>query len=435
MRTKAFTTAVLLGLLVVGCSQSLYMQGRRHLEEGRYNQAVESFYAEISVNPSSARAWRELGVAYYNKGNLTKAEDILMTADSILPDARARLYLGMLYEKQDDYSQAIDAYAGSLGLQSRGETANMTRAHLDRLRSKQVKFEISSALENEATINFDTIPENTIAVADFDGSHLPPEIAPLSIGLSEFIAIDLAKIQSLTVIERLKIHVIQEELKLSASKYVDPSSAPRMGRLMGSRRLITGTVLSIGDEGLLLDGVIVSTKDSTATPVSTVEGNLKKFFELQKNFVFGIIDDMGIELSADERDAINEIPTESYLAFMAYCRGLDYQNRGLNKEAEQEFLSAVQQDKNFKQAGKQQQVAAGASGQIEKSFEQFEAAVGRSSKGGRRPGDGLDSRLRVLARNTGTIPDTRTDDRRPADAPPVVSGTGTISITGDLDGQ
>lgn len=435
MRTKAFTTIVLLGLLVAGCSQSFYMQGKRHLEESRYNPAIESFYAEISVNPSNARAWRELGVTYYEKGNLRKAEDALITADSIMHDARTRLYLGMIYEKQEDYNRAIDAYTGSLGLRSRGETANLTRAHLDRLKSKQIKIEVSSALESEAAIDVDTIPENTIAVADFDGSHLPPEIAPISLGLAEFTAIDLAKVKSLKVVERLKIDAIQEELKLGASGYVDPSTAPRMGRLMGSRRLVTGSVLSLGDDGLMLDGVIVNTNDSTTKPVGSVEGELKAFFKLQKDFVFGILDDMDIALSAEERDAISEVPTESFLAFMAYSKGLAYQKQGFNAAAEQEFLNAVQQDKNFKQAGIQQQAAAEASGHAEKSFKQFEAAVGRSDKGRGRPGNRLDSRLRVLARNTGTIPDAGTRDRPPADAPPVVSSTGTISITGDLDGQ
>jgi len=101
---------LLLMALAAGCSQSLYMQGRRHLEEGNYDSAISAFYQEISANPASADAWRELGVAFYEKGDLVKAEDALKQANNIRPDARTHLFLGLVYEKQQDYNRAIDAY-------------------------------------------------------------------------------------------------------------------------------------------------------------------------------------------------------------------------------------------------------------------------------------------------------------------------------------
>ena len=64
-------------LLVSGCSQSLYMQGRRHLDDGRFDPAIDAFYKEIAANPTNHKAWRELGVAFYEKGDLVKAEDAL----------------------------------------------------------------------------------------------------------------------------------------------------------------------------------------------------------------------------------------------------------------------------------------------------------------------------------------------------------------------
>lgn len=428
---------LLLAALVAGCSQSLYMQGRKHLDKGEYDPAIEAFYKEITANPTSAEAWRELGVTYYEKGDLTKAEDALKQANQIQPDARIHLYLGLIYEKQEDFGKAINAYTTSLSLQPKGKMASMTRAHLDRLISRKLEADASAAVENESIIDTDTIPENTIAVANFDGSYLSPELAPIAYGLAEFTSIDLAKVHSLTVVERLKLDMILKELELSASEYVDPASAPRMGRLMGTRRLVTGSVVSIGEEGLKLDAAVVNTVDSSAVRPQGVEGNLEKFFEAQKEFVFGILDELGITLSAEERDAIKEVPTESYLAFLAYSRGLDYRSRGPEwfGAAEQEFALAVQNDRNFQQANQQLRAVTdmqSAGVGYQDSFDRFEGSIRRQSDR-QRPSNGLDSRLSSVAQNSGTIPGSSGDSSvDPVDEP---GNTGTITITGDLDAQ
>ena len=93
---KHFWLLAMIVVLITGCSQSLYMQGRRHLENERFDPAIEAFYAEIGANPTNFKAWRELGIAYYEMGDLTKAEDALSQAGNIRPDARTQLYLGMI---------------------------------------------------------------------------------------------------------------------------------------------------------------------------------------------------------------------------------------------------------------------------------------------------------------------------------------------------
>ncbi|MGD8604681.1 MAG: tetratricopeptide repeat protein, partial [Anaerolineales bacterium] len=219
--------------LIVGCSQSLYNQGRRLTEEGDYDQAIDALYQEINKNPQSADAWRELGVAFYEKGDLIKAEDALKQANNIKPDARSNLYLGLIYEKQEMTDQAITAYGAALSLEGSGKTKNVIRAHLDHLIGNAITKEVNTVLANEASIDIDTIPDNTVAVVGFDDSHLPPDLAPLALGLAEFTSADLAKVKSIRVVDRMKIDVILDELKLSSSQYVNPATAPRLGRLLG----------------------------------------------------------------------------------------------------------------------------------------------------------------------------------------------------------
>lgn len=425
---------VLLLLLAAGCSQSLYMQGRQQAEEGRYDEAVDILYRDIQKNPGSYENWRELGVAYYKKGDLLKAEDALKQANNIQPDARTNLYMGLIFEQRKQYDQAIAAYSSSLNMESEKKTEEMLRAHLNRLMALKIKEEAQRTIADENAIDVASIPDNSIAVVDFDGSQLPADLAPITKGLAEFTAGDLSKVSSLTVVDRMKIDAILSELKLGSSEYADRATSPRVGRLLGSRKVVTGTVLSTGEGGIRLDGAIVNTVDSSAEMTTPVEGKVQSFFALQKDFVFKIIDSLGISLTKAERDAIEEVPTESFLAFMAYCRGLDYQSRGMPDAARQEFQTAAGQDNKFMQAaGKLQALAPGGA----TSFEGFEASVTEASEKELEV-LGLDGVQVSTIINSGFIQNYIDFDRFGFSAfrPPVIFDGGVlVIIRGDLDAQ
>ena len=213
---------ILLTLLLAGCSQSFYGSGRKLVQQGEYDKAVESFYEEIAAHPENAAAWRELGVAYYQMGKLEKADDALKQANTIAPDARTHLFFGLIYEKQKEYDKAIDAYAASLNLNPSRKTRELVSTHLDQLIYEKMSQEVALVIDHESEIQIDTIPKNSVAVVNFDGSLLGDELAPLAAGLAEFTSADLAKVKSLNVVERLKINAIMNELKLGASGYVEP---------------------------------------------------------------------------------------------------------------------------------------------------------------------------------------------------------------------
>ena len=428
---------ILLFLLTAGCSQSLYMQGRRHVDEGRYDEAVDILYQEIQKKPTSYKAWRELGVAYYQKGDLIKAEDAFKQANNIQPDARINLYMGLIFEQRKQYDKAIGAYSSSLNMKSKGKTGEMLRSHLNRLIDLKIREDARQAIADETAIDVAAIPDNSIAVVDFDGSQLPEDLAPISKGLAEFTAIDLSKVHELTVVDRMKIDAILSELNLSSSQYADPSNSPRVGRLLGSRRVVTGTVLGTGGDGIRLDGAIVNIVDSTTGLTGSAEGTIQSFFAVQKDFVFKVLDSLGIELSKEERDAIEEVPTESFLAFMAYCRGLDYQSRGLPEAARQEFQTAAGHDKNFTQpASKLQALAPPSAGGGETSFDGFETSV-TSESDKELEVTGLDAVQSSTVINGGFIRNQVDYDRFGLSPykPPVISEGVLVIIRGDLDAQ
>jgi len=430
---------LILLVLLTGCSQNLYIRGKKMVEEGKYDRAISTFYEALKEEPENARAWREMGVAYYEMNYLDKAMEALKQANNIAPDARTNLYVGLIYEQRQDYDKAIAAYAGALKMESEENARALIRNHLDWLVSYKIQREVLDALANENKLSVEDIPDNTVAVVNFDNSQLPEDIAPIGRGLAEFTATDLAKIKKLNVVDRLKIDVITDELKLGESGYVDPATAPRMGRLIGSRRIITGSLLPVGDEELRLDGAIVNTVDKATATGSRAEGEIQKFFQVQKDFVFDLLNDLDIKPTPAERDAIEEVPTESFLAFLAYSRGLAYQSQGRFTSAEAEYKLALKQDPEFTEARvRLEQIAA-----APKDISEFEGAFGSFENQVTEVGPpwmpypGLDRMQMITLLNGGYIYDPGLFNRfgNSPEMPPRFLNepppTGTVIVTGD----
>jgi hypothetical protein len=115
---------------------------------------------------------------------------------------------------------------------------------------------------------------------------------------------------------------------------------------------------------------------------------------------------------------------------------LDYQRRGFYRDAQAAFERAAKEDKEFTRAQDKAEIAAAnvvIGGGQEYSFDGFETAVVRESTSPVALSSGLDTRLTATTGLGYGLPDRGFD--RPADAPPVVRGTGTVVIKGDLDAQ
>jgi len=284
---------------------------------------------------------------------VSRAQESLKQAAAIEPDARTHLYLGLIHEKQDEDELALRAYRVALGLEPSGKTRDLLESRAQLLVNEQVMRGARAALDAEQDLVVADIPANTIAVVEFDSRELPPELAPLAKGMAEFTAQDLGKVNSLRVVDRLKIAAIQRELDLSQSEFTDPATAPRIGRLVGGRRIVTGTLIGLGDESFRLSGAIVNTADQSVSTQGHSDGTLAEFFRVQKGFVFDVIEALDITLTPEERTAIEEVPTENFLAFMAYCRGLEFRDHNQMAAARTEFQGAAAMDGGFSQAATQ----------------------------------------------------------------------------------
>ncbi|MFQ5454184.1 MAG: tetratricopeptide repeat protein [Candidatus Zixiibacteriota bacterium] len=421
-----------------GCSHNLLIEGKKFADEGHFNKAIDKLHKKIEKNPDNEDAWRELGIAYYKKGDYVKAENNLIYSNSILPQAKTYLYLGLIYEHQKNYQQAVDAYRASLNLEPKGKVKKHLLARLDGIVVMRIKQDIKKQMATEDEIDYADIPENSIAVTNFDGSMLNEDYRPIARGLAEFTSIDLAKVKSLVVLERLKLNMLLEELKLSTTIYADQSVAPRIGKLLGTKRLVTGSLYSISEDKLNLNGMIVDIIDTSINQTESQENQIKKFFEIQKNFVFQILDEIGVQPTQEERNAIKEIPTESFLAFLEYCKGLEYQSQGMYQEAAQQFEKAVSIDQNFSEASQQAVTSTNIQNVVEANVttDQFEIAIVTEIT----QGTGSSVATTPVANVANIMISTQIPDHTSTGGnDPVVTDppkpTVTVTVQGDLDAQ
>ena len=81
---------------------------------------------------------------------------------------------------------------------------------------------------------------NTVAVLYFFNRTGQPDLDPLQKGLTVMLITDLSKVKSLTVVERVRLQALAEELKLGVSGLVTENTAPRVGKLLGAHWLVGG---------------------------------------------------------------------------------------------------------------------------------------------------------------------------------------------------
>jgi TolB-like protein len=341
----------LMAVIVSSCGSTLSDITVDLLEQGRNDEALARMRRAVVLEPKKVEYQKLMGIALYNKKEYAEAAKVFEKVLSMdEEDDQAAFYLASCYEALKDYNKAIRFYRLYTELTFYGEYKQQVEARMKILYRRQMEMEAQRALEMEAQLDVAKIPANTVAILYFENKGQRPEYDPLQKGLSEMIITDLSKVRSLKVVERLRLHQLVQEMNLSATDLVDQKTAPRLGKLLGANRLVKGSFFELTGDKINIDAFVTRTRTGQPEVTANITGTMNDFFRLQKDLVFKIIDEMKIKLSDEEREAILEIPTENFFAFLQYSRGLDFEDRGMYTQAFDAYSQAAAADPNFTQA-------------------------------------------------------------------------------------
>lgn len=353
MNSKLAKSILILGIIFIwGCATTPIKQGMQQTQSQDYETAIQTFEALLETGEAdSAKVMTELGITYFKMKNMDKAFPILL--QSFLKDTtntRTLFYLALIYEMKEKYPYALDMYQRYHELVKSKTRKKRIEGRIYRIARKKLQKEMRQTLADESRLNTADIKENSVAVFYFINAGNNQKLNPLQKGLTDMLITDLSKVNQLSVIERSRLQALLDEMKLSASGMTAPETSPRVGKLLGASKIIRGTYMDTGDKKFRMDAGLIRINSNQPMTTTSVQGDFLKLFQLEKDLVFKVIDEMNIQLSQTERDAIEIIPTENILAFMAYCKGLDYEDRGMFPQAIQSFNEAVKRDPKFEKA-------------------------------------------------------------------------------------
>ena len=369
-----------------------------------YSNDVLQLRKQLKEEKDNAKVVRDLGIIYFKTAHYDTARHFLSLAYSIDPeDPKTIFYNGLSLEFDRQDEQALEFYEKYPDVSKLSPYRNLLESRYVFLSRQLLREEMRKLVQQESELTDIPLNEKTLAVFPFIFSGQNTRYVPLEKGLTEMIMIDLGKISELQLVERVRLQALLDELVLIRTEYVDPIEAPRLGKLLGAGQIIGGSFNIFENEETRVDATYWDIYHQK-TPVSTGSSDvLSNFFQMEKNMVFQIIEEMGIEITQEQREDIHHLPTRNLEAFIQYSMGLEYQDRGQMEEALHYFNNAGQLDNSFSLAKEKANQISGLEG-ASASKEQAALAVEKLEKDLSAPpekdtGDLVNDRLSNLGTN------------------------------------
>ncbi len=344
--------ALFLITIACGSNNTLQHTGRGFLETGDYDLAIIQLRAEERMNPADVRIKRDLGIAYFRTKQYEKAVSKLSQAAKLNSrDQVSLFYLGVNYEFLQQLDKAAIVYRACSSLDIKDELKNELLARSQEIELKYSKKQIRDNLSELKNSNSHVTEPNSVAVLYFRNISEWRELTPLLKGLAEVLITDLGKVQRLKIVKRKKVQLLLDELHLTPCGLLDQLKMRDTGRMLGAAKLITGGIERVDNTRIRLTAGVVDTKSGQLQGESVqAAGRLSEIPELEKILLVGLLKSLGVRLNSDEAKALQQFPTKNNLAFIAFSKGLDFEDRNIIRQAKYQYEKAINLDAEFKLA-------------------------------------------------------------------------------------
>ena len=203
------------------------------------------------------------------------------------------------------------------------------------------------AVAAENRLDVAKIPARSLAVLPFTVSEHDTLLTPLGFGLADLLSTDLAVSQRLTLVDRLRIGAVLRELKLVDEGVTDPRGGPRVGRIIGARRLLIGSIASGPTGTVQLKARMIDAIGGTVEDLVTAAVPLSRIIDAEKSLALVLFDRLSVTLTPAQRVAVEQRQTTQLAALVAFGRGAEADARGDAKGAMAAFAEASRLDASF----------------------------------------------------------------------------------------
>jgi len=183
-----------------------------------------------------------------------------------------------------------------------------------------------------------------VMVAPFRVESTDPELQQVGKGFADMVAGDLVAWDGVTVVDRERVQDAIAELKLQRTKYFDPKTRLKIGKFLGARYLIGGTMVTKG-QALNIQASVLDLVTSQQKAEARVQGRSDDVFDLEQE----LVNKLTASIDARVRDAGGRrkvrVPTLAALA--DYGKALDLSDQGNVEEASKAFAALVSKAPTF----------------------------------------------------------------------------------------
>lgn len=205
-----------------------------------------------------------------------------------------------------------------------------------------------AAVRLESSIDAGRLDPAAVGITPFAVAEADSVLIALGYGLSDLMLGDLAVVKRLTVVDRLRTDAMLRELVLVQRAFVDTTTGPRVGRLLGAGRLVTGVLTSGAKKGQFVVGVrVVDSKTGQVSDSLSALAGLRQALDAEKALVLRTLDLLDIEPTPEERERISQYQTRDLTALVAYGVGVQAGVRGDLETARAAFAESVEADPGF----------------------------------------------------------------------------------------
>ena len=127
------------------------------------------------------------------------------------------------------WAAGLMLWSASVLILMAGATVRSFRRAMRRSRPRPT---VSGEKQQSSTANAVT----AVAVLPFDNTMAREDLAALRRGFQEMLITDLAQSNGVRIVERARLDDLLTELKLAEGKFLDPSTAAKIGKGVGARQ-------------------------------------------------------------------------------------------------------------------------------------------------------------------------------------------------------
>lgn len=229
--------------------------------------------------------------------------------------------------------------------------------------------EARRAVALEAKIDAGKIPARSFSVLPFAATTQDSALRPLGYAMADFLMSDLAHSPELKLVERQRTDAILRELDLVDRGVVDPRAAPRVGRLLGARRVLVGELTSAPGDNVVLSARVVDVIAGTVQQLVSASAPMSRMIDAEKALAIRVFEELGIQLTPSQLANVEQRQTTNLAAIVAYGRGVRAEARGDAAGAVAGFDEAVRLDAAFSAARASLAAAPAASAQRSSSVQ------------------------------------------------------------------